>query len=410
MTAPVALGPLDACVHCGFCLPACPTYLATGDENDSPRGRIVLMRALEAGELLPTDPDLRRHLDRCLGCRGCEPACPSGVEYGRGLEAARARLRATGPRRLRERLLLLVFRYRPLWRFIFSIGRLLRSLRLAPRMVAATGRQMPIGDAHGSRLTAHSRSLRGASGAEAITVALFSGCVQDVLFSHVHQATRRVLEANGYRVVTPPGQVCCGAPHTHAGDTVTARDLLARNATLLDGVSYIVTNSAGCGAQLKDAGHLLDSGAGNQFGARVKDVSELLAEAGPRKGAPVGMDVAYDPPCHLIHAQGVHDQVLAMLAAIPELRVRVLPGAERCCGSAGTFSLLEPDLSADVLAPKLEGLATADPRPELVITGNPGCIMQIGTGLRTAGLPIGVAHPIELLDLSYRRAGFYDRD
>ena len=230
----------------------------------------------------------------------------------------------------------------------------------------------------------------------------------DTLFRHVHAATRRTLEANGYRVIEVAGQSCCGALHDHAGERATARAMLARNAAAFAGkADYVVVNSAGCGALLRDAAHF-DGAAGEELGRKVRDVTELLASAGPRPGAPLPLDVAYDPPCHLEHAQGVRQPPLAVLDAIPELRVQRLPGAERCCGSAGIYSLLHPAMSRDVLADKLAVLAAASPRPAVVATGNPGCVMQIGAGLRAMQLDIGVVHPVELLDASYERAGFYE--
>jgi glycolate oxidase iron-sulfur subunit len=225
----------------------------------------------------------------------------------------------------------------------------------------------------------------------------------DTLFRHVNDATRRTLEVNGYRVVEVEGQGCCGALHEHAGDRTTAAALARRNVAALAGsADYIVTNSAGCGALLKDYGHLLpDDGRAAEFGAKVRDVSELLAEAGPRPGAALELDVAYDAPCHLQHAQRVHDAPLAVLRAIPGLRLRLLPGSDRCCGSAGIYSVLQPAMAHAVLASKIDAIAAAEPRPAVVATGNPGCLMQIGAGLLTAGLDIAVAHPVELLDQSY---------
>jgi glycolate oxidase iron-sulfur subunit len=223
----------------------------------------------------------------------------------------------------------------------------------------------------------------------------------DVLFRRVHEATRRTLAANGYRVVEVEGQTCCGALHEHAGDRETGHGLLTRNARRFAGkADYLVVNSAGCGAHLRD-------GLDQEGDPAVRDVTELLAAAGPRPGAPLPLQVAYDAPCHLEHAQGVREPPLQMLAAIPELQVRRLPGSERCCGSAGIYSLLHRSMAQAVLDQKIEEISRALPRPDLVVTGNPGCLMQIGAGLRAARLPIPVAHPVELLDLSYRRAGFY---
>ncbi len=240
------------------------------------------------------------------------------------------------------------------------------------------------------------------------TVSLFLGCVMESLFSHVHEATRRTLEANGYRVVEVAGQTCCGALHEHAGDRAAATALARANIrAFASSTGLIVVNSAGCGALLKDYGHLLDTAEARAFAARIRDVSELLAERGPRPGAPLEMDVAYDAPCHLQHAQRVHQQPLAVLGAIPGLRLQLLPGFDRCCGSAGIYGLLQPELSREVLQDKLNAISTADPRPQIIATGNPGCLMQIGAGCLAAGLPIEVRHPVELLDRSYQAAGLY---
>jgi glycolate oxidase iron-sulfur subunit len=230
----------------------------------------------------------------------------------------------------------------------------------------------------------------------------------DTLFGHVNAATRRTLEANGYRVLDVPGQVCCGALHEHAGDREGARALAAVNVeALADQADFIVVNSAGCGALLKDYGHLLGAEPAARLATRIRDVSELLAERGPRSGAALNVDVAYDAPCHLQHAQRIHDAPLALLRAIPGLRLRLLPDSDRCCGSAGIYSVLRPHMARMVLDSKIAAVEAASPRPELVVTGNPGCIMQIGAGLRAADLPVRVAHPVELLDLSYSTAGFY---
>jgi glycolate oxidase iron-sulfur subunit len=414
---------LDPCVHCGFCLPACPTYLVTGDEGHSPRGRIVLMRALERGEIDAKDPGLFEHLDACLGCRGCEPACPSGVGYGRGLEAAREQLFHSRGLPPRARLVLSVFRYRWAWRPLFAIARLIRGTGL-PRLLAGRSRiRFALGMlAASEEVTETSEEVTEKtqtnpstplspsppSSPSSPTVALFRGCVMDSLFNHVHHATRRTLEANGYRVVEVRGQVCCGALHEHAGDRKSAEALAQANVSAMaEQTDFVVVNSAGCGALLKEYGRLLGTEAAVRLGAKVRDVSELLAERGPRRGAPLQLEIAYDAPCHLQHAQQVHEAPLALLKAIPGLRLRMLPGADRCCGSAGIYSVLRPQMARMVLDQKIAGLSAATPRPDLVVTGNPGCLMQIGAGLRAARLSIDVAHPVELLDHSYREAGFY---
>ena len=410
-----ATDPLQPCVHCGFCLPACPTYLATGDESDSPRGRIVLMRALERGEIGPEDDALVDHLDACLGCRGCEPVCPSGVAYGRGLEAARERLfEARGLPPL-ARAVLGVFRHQSLWRPLFTVARAFRATGLA-RALAGSGRLgFGMGMLAASSPSSHPERSDGSTRPGKVprfarddssgpTVALFRGCVMDTLFRHVQDATRRTLEHNGYRVVEVEGQTCCGALHEHAGDRAAAVALARPNvAALADSADYVVTNSAGCGALLKDYGHLLDDEVSARLAEKVRDVSELLAAAGPRPGAPLDLDVAYDAPCHLQHAQRVHEAPLAVLRAIPGLRLQLLPGHDRCCGSAGIYSVLKPTMARAVLASKIETVAAASPRPAVLATGNPGCLMQIGAGLLAAGLDTRVAHPVELLDWSYQR-------
>jgi len=285
---------LDPCVHCGFCLPACPTYLATGDESDSPRGRILLMRALERGELAPDDPAVREHLDACLGCRGCEPVCPAGVGYGRGLEAARERLADANGLGGTARVVLGTFRKKRLWRPMFTVARWLRETGL-PRALAGSGRfgfgmGMLAASKGGEAQTREGARTQRRKGAKAQgmqgrgpTVALFRGCVMDALFDHVHEATTRTLEANGFRIVEVGGQSCCGALHEHAGDRTGARALLAANASAFRGkADYVVVDSAGCGALLKEAAHLLEGPDARELGEKVRDVSELLAEAGPR--------------------------------------------------------------------------------------------------------------------------------
>ena len=402
---------LDPCVHCGFCLPACPTYLATGDEADSPRGRIVLMRALERGEIGADDPALAQHIDACLGCRGCEPACPSGVGYGQGLEAAReilAQKRGIAPA---AKAILAVFSYRFIWRTLLTAARWFRITGLPARWAGGSRFGFSMGMLASTKRAEKPRSFPSFHVSHsAPTVALFRGCVMDTVFRHVNDATRRVLEANGYRVVEISGQGCCGALHEHAGDRAGAESLARRNVHAFGSrANYIVVNSAGCGALLKEYGHLLGTREGEQFGDRVRDVTELLAAKGPRQGGPLPLDVVYDAPCHLQHAQKVQAEPLAVLNAIPGLRLRLLPGSDKCCGSAGIYSMLHPDMARAVLDDKIKGIAAAVPVPRVVTTGNPGCHMQIGAGLRAAGIDSTVLHPVELLDESYRVGGLYSR-
>ncbi|HYU09977.1 MAG TPA: (Fe-S)-binding protein [Gemmatimonadales bacterium] len=410
---------LDACVHCGFCLQACPTFLATGDEADSPRGRIELMRGLERGDIAATDIALAYHLDRCLGCRGCEPVCPSGVHYGHGLEAARSRITAArGTPRL-ARLALWALTTPGVSGVVYWFARLLRSV--VPRSVAGWGRiRFALGMLAATKPAANEAAARKAAAktprrplaapSPPLAALLFRGCVMEGLFSHVHDATRRTLAVNGYQVHEVPGQVCCGALHAHAGLLEEARALARMNiAAFGDGDEPIVVNSAGCGALMKEYGHLVGEAQGERFGLRVRDVTELLAgdgTKGPVPGAPLDLHVAYDPPCHLLHAQGVAVPPLKLFAAIPLLELVSVPGAAECCGSAGLFTLLEPEMSRQVLAAKLERLREA--APQVVATGNPGCLMQLGAGLAAAGIHAHARHPVELLDDAYRAAGRYE--
>jgi glycolate oxidase iron-sulfur subunit len=452
---------LMPCVHCGFCLPACPTYNRLGDEADSPRGRLHLMRAVVDGRMSPASDAFRRHIDRCLGCRACEPVCPSGVEYGTLLELARDVARRSRPPALSTRLMLAVFSSR-LWRGLFFLGgRLLRgaglaalgtrvlpsgglpgSARFGLAMLAATrtwsaSRRWPGGE---SGTTSNAGDVRSAgtdpdgaggspppsfaTGADAasratsrLRVGMLTGCVQEGLYSRVNAATRRVLEANGYEVVEVRGQECCGALHAHGGDLEEARRLARANVVSFEAahVDLVVVNAAGCGAAMKEYGTWLSDDAENDMAARAaalarktRDVSELLSEAGPRRGAPLRGVVAYDHPCHLLHAQRLEQPPLSVLAAVPELQVRVVEGASECCGGAGIYGLTHPDLGGRIGGDKVRSVLAAS--ADVVATPNPGCMMQIGAGLRLAGADLGVAHPVELLDESYRRAGYYARD
>ncbi len=399
---------LDACVHCGFCLQACPTFLVTGDEADGPRGRIELMRSLERGDLGPDDPGLRTHLDRCLGCRGCEPVCPAGVGYGRGLETAREFIAARHPPNGVTRLALRLLTSADAAPTIYALSRAFRASGF-PGLLAGWGRaRFALGMLAASR--PHRRPVATPTepprSPDRLTAQLFRGCVMDGLFSHVHDATVRTLRANGYEVQEIPDQGCCGALHAHAGLMVEARVMARRNVAAFLGDAPIVVNSAGCGALLRDYGHLFagesDAAA---FAARVRDVTELLADRGPRTGAPLPYRVAYDAPCHLQHAQHVIEPPLAVLRAVPNLDLRETPDSAQCCGSAGLYSLVQPELSRTVLQAKLARLR--DDPPDVLATGNPGCLMQLGAGVRAAGLPVQVRHPVELLDESYARAGLY---
>jgi glycolate oxidase iron-sulfur subunit len=407
-------------VHCGFCLPACPTYVNLQDENDSPRGRLVLMRGLLEGSLALDDADVRLHLDRCLGCRGCETACPSGVPYGQLLEATRATIAARHRPPLVARVILAVFARPALLRVALAGARLLRATGLPRLLGRALGGRLGFAMA---MLASTAPALRpprwrprgdGARG----TVTLLQGCVMRGLYGHTNAATLRVLAENGYRAVTAPGQGCCGALHAHTGDLEGARALARRNVAAFEravarsGVDHVVANAAGCGAMMKEYTHLLAddpawAARAAAVAARVRDVSELLAAAGPRPGTAPGEAagvtgaVTYDAPCHLMHAQRVVAPPIAVLNAAGVTLVP-LADADQCCGSAGIYNLIEPETSDAVLAPKLARIAETG--AALVATGNPGCLMQIGAGLQRAGSAARVVHPVELLDASYAAA------
>ena len=427
---------LMSCVHCGFCLPACPTYVRLGDEADSPRGRLYLMRAVVEGRLDPASDAFQTHIDRCLGCRACEPVCPAGVEYGSLLEHAREAAVEARPAGGAARAVLWLFARRKLLFALMALGRLLRAtgipalgarflparlgrVRLGLGMLASTRR------GRAARKAASSASSREAEGPDparsppgphplaGTRVAVLNGCVQAGLLRHVNDATRRVLRANGMNVVDASGQRCCGALHAHGGDLEGARRLARTNidAMLGAGAEIIAVNAAGCGAQLKDYGELLaDDARYARRAARVaekaRDISEILAETGPRRGAPLPLSVTWDAPCHLLHAQGVSEPPLQVLRSIPELELIPLPRADECCGGAGTYGITHPRLGGEIGKDKVD--AVAGTGAKVVATANPGCIMQIGGGLRMKGAPVEACHPVSLLDESYRAAGFYD--
>ncbi|MEE2668426.1 MAG: heterodisulfide reductase-related iron-sulfur binding cluster [Gemmatimonadota bacterium] len=424
------------CVHCGFCLPACPTYVRLGDENDSPRGRLHLMRAVVEGRLDAGSDAFQMHIDRCLGCRACEPVCPSGVQYGILLESAReAAYNARKPPVL-VRLLLGVFSREPWLRWSMALAKLVRSLGIAGVMA----RFLPKGPflhpvKFGFAMLAASKGVafpkvRGTLPAKIVTdpqeigaeplprkrVGLLAGCVQAGLFNQVNAATERILRVNRLEVVKVVGQGCCGALHTHAGNVERARELARRNidAFTATDVDFIAVNAAGCGAAMKEYGHLLASdsaykGLAHQIADKTRDVSEVLVNGGggPRVGVPLPLSVTYDSACHLCHAQKLIDEPRVLLDAIPELDLIPLPGEEECCGGAGIYGMAHADLGGQIGSDKVA--AVVGTGADVVATANPGCIMQIGGGLLLAGSGVKARHPIELLDESYRRAGFYDQ-
>jgi glycolate oxidase iron-sulfur subunit len=408
-------GTLD-CVHCGLCLSACPTYLDTGRETSSPRGRVYLMRGVAEGEL-ELGKGIADELHLCLGCRACESACPSGVRYGSLLEHARealveSGLRAgTGPRLERFLLRSLLARPARLHAFL-SAMRLVQGLRLdrlaaamLPRALVDGLSLLPPIPAAKLRLplSAHTPALGESRG----RVALLEGCVMRELFGSVGRATVSVLARNGFEVEVPRGQVCCGALNAHAGDLAFARELAECNVVAFTQDSQavaspfdaVVTNSAGCGAAMKEAGDWLPD-RGEALASMTYDVCEWLDEQG-LTAAPGRLDVrvCYDDPCHLIHGQGIADAPRRLLAAIPGLSLVPHENAAGCCGAAGTWSLSHREMSARILDAKIDAIARSE--PDVVCTGNPGCLLQLRAGVEARGLSIRVAHPIELLDEAY---------
>lgn len=398
------------CVHCGLCLTSCPTYLATGRETSSPRGRIYLMRGVaegrvEAGELLAEEAYL------CLGCRACETACPSGVEYGAMLELTRDAVDAAGLRsfwqRAIERVALrAVIPRRRILHAAFDLIGLAQRIRLdaivarlLPRRLREARALLPQIPPRAERVALP--EVTPAQGEMRGRVAFFVGCVMPELFGDVNRATLRVLAANGFEVVVPRGQGCCGALQAHSGDLASARKLARKNLSAFRSRDFdaVILNSAGCGAAMRDCEHWLP-GEGAALASRVRDVCEFLDEAGLRRPPRrVEARVCYDDPCHLVHGQRVSDAPRRLLRQV--IGVEVVPHGEpfACCGAAGIYNITQPEMSRQVLERKLDSLEKAD--PDLIVSGNPGCMMQLAAGVRSRGLRARVAHPVELLDAGY---------
>jgi Fe-S oxidoreductase len=398
------------CVHCGLCLSSCPTYRETGRETSSPRGRVYLMRGVAAGQI-PLGDVVAEEAALCLGCRACETACPSGVQYGALLEQTRAAIEDEGLRRgpahALEQLALrhVIARPRVLGALVALLGAVqaLRLDALAAPLLPARLREMrallpPVPPrAQRRRLPA----LTPAQGARRGRVALLEGCIMPELFGAVNAATVRVLARAGFDVLVPEGQGCCGALHAHSGDARTARALARNNlrAFRLEDVDAVVTNSAGCGAALRELHHWLP-GEGDALAQRARDVCEWLDAAGlPEPRSRIDASVCYDDPCHLAHGQRVVEAPRRLLAKIPGLRLVPHDDPTSCCGAAGIYNLTQPDMSRAVLARKLDSLAAAD--PDYIATGNPGCLMQLAAGARQRNLRAELVHPIQLLDRAF---------
>lgn len=407
-------GILD-CVHCGICLPQCPSYRVLGQEMDSPRGRIYLIRAAAEGRIGLSE-NFVTHMDRCLGCRACESACPGGVPFGRLIEAVHGQIERRVPRplgrRLLGRLILGVFADRR--RLTLGLRALALYQRSGVRRLVRGGRVLtafPRLEAmeallpHLAANTPHEPApVVEPIGPPRGSVGLVRGCVQAALFPEVNQSTVDLLARAGYRVLVPPTQGCCGALHLHWGARDDARRLARANLAAFAGVDWVAANAAGCGATLREYGHLLaDEPEARRLSARVRDVSELLADALPEPRHSLPVTVTYHEPCHLAHGQRVREAPRILLRAIPGLRLVELPESDVCCGSAGVYNLLEPAIARELLDRKLERIAGTG--AEVVVSGNPGCLLQLRMGLAQRGSRVRAHHPVELLAWSVAGAG-----
>jgi glycolate dehydrogenase iron-sulfur subunit len=402
---------IDDCVHCGFCLPTCPTYQLWHEEMDSPRGRIVLMGEHEDTATL--SDAMVTHFDRCLGCMACVTACPSGVQYDKLIVATRAAVEKSGKRSRRERLLrrgvygLFTHpgRLRPLVP-LTDLGRRVGAVGVAARsrvpLVRALGQLAP--RLNPRRARERTPAVTPAVGPSRGRAALLQGCVQRAFFGDVNAATARVLAAEGWEVHAPTAPRCCGALQYHEGDHDEARELAQQTIDALNEFDVIVTNAAGCGSAMKEYGHLIGDGRSMAFAERVKDVTEVLAADDPRaERKPVKMKVAYHDACHLGHAQGIRQPPRELLRGIPELELLEPADPEICCGSAGIYNLLQPEAAGDLGHRKAERLLATG--AEAVAAANPGCTLQITAHTAAQGNELPVYHPVQLLDASIAGKG-----
>ncbi|MBX6394361.1 MAG: (Fe-S)-binding protein [Alicyclobacillaceae bacterium] len=414
----------SVCVHCGLCLEACPTYQELGIENQSPRGRVYLIRAASEGRI-PLDEAFIDPVFRCLDCRACESVCPSGVQVGALIEEARGQVFAAKPSRgwkgwIQRLFLQNIFPYPARLRSLARLGRFyqrsglrglsrtLGILRLFPPHLREMEAALPEIPARSSR--EQLPAVLPAEGSRKGRVAFVTGCVMDVLFADTNVATARVLARNGFDVVVPEGQVCCGALQVHAGDRETAKKMARRNIDvfLSQDVDAVIINAAGCGAALKEYGELLRGDPdyrekAERFSRKVKDISEFLVESGFE--APKGrldMTVTYHDACHLCHAQGIRREPRELLRSIPGLRVVEMPDSERCCGSAGIYNLTHPEIAGPLLDRKM---ADVPEGVDAIVMGNPGCMMQIRAGVQRTGAGYRVLHTVDVLDAAYRAEG-----
>jgi glycolate oxidase iron-sulfur subunit len=422
MTAPAfdeidrpSLSVIRDCVHCGFCLTACPTYLETGNELDSPRGRIYLMKSAIEGRI-PMGEALVKHLDLCLGCLACETACPSGVDYSQLIEASRSQIERRYRRPFWDRfyrsLLFSVFPYPKrlglLLPFLFlyqatGVKGLVQSSRVlrkfSDKLAHIEGMLPEVKSVFPSPLP----NLTPAKGKRRFRVALLTGCVQSVLFPETNEATVRVLAENGCEVIIPKGQGCCGALSLHSGRLSESRDFARSNIEVFENSDFdaIIVNSAGCGSAMKEYGELLNDSRAEKFGKRVKDIMEFLADIGIQgELKELRLRATYQDACHIAHAQRIKTHPRKIIKQIPGIEFIELPESEICCGSAGIYNLVEPEMAEKLLQRKISKLKETG--AQVLVAGNPGCLLQIGMGIRRYGLNIKTAHPVELLDWAYR--------
>lgn len=403
-----------SCVHCGLCLPACPTYTQTYNEADSPRGRIQLMLALADGAIQPTD-SVRQHLDLCLDCRGCETACPSGVVYHELIEETRARLAQTAPPSFQGRIMRWVFfhilTHPTRMKLAMLPGRLMKKIgafNLLPATLRKMGNMLPESGPLWPRRLPERITANGNGQASRRIVAFFPGCVGSVMYESVNRKAVELLGACGVDVLVPRSQTCCGAVHHHNADHHTAIELAKRNIDAMlptEGApELIITNVAGCGAMLRDYDVLLRdepayAARAKQFVTKVRDISEALLELGPPQAKhPINETITYHDACHLAHAQKVTAAPRKLLALIPGLKVIPLPESDICCGAAGTYNLTQPEMATQLADRKLRNIASTQAR--ICAAGNVGCAMHIQSEANARGAQLRVVHPVELLHQS----------
>ena len=410
---------IRSCVHCGFCLPSCPTYRLTKRERSSPRGRIWLMSQVSLGKLELLDPIFEEEMSLCLNCRACEAVCPSGVKYGEILEASRAQIEQQREIPVAEKAARGIA-----FNLLFSDMKRFRVASHALKFYQRSGTQMAVrkskllnliglGESEkmlpelSDRFTVPHGETIPAQGERRGQVALFTGCVMSTAYASVHESTIRVLTRNGFDVTLVAEQGCCGALHVHAGEPDGGRKLARANIEAFEGAGFdaIIVNAAGCGAALKEYGHLLKGDPAyaeraSRFSSNVKDVVEFLGDAGLSvTPGPLKWTVTYQEPCHLAHAQRVTKQPRALINAIPEITLVEMSESSLCCGSAGIYNLIQPEMSNALLTRKLDNaLATG---AEAIVSANPGCMLQLAAGLRARGDRRPVIHLLELLDRAY---------